>query len=37
MSPGPCKAFYVPEDRDDLLEFEPLVQHLVVAALENAF
>jgi heme-degrading monooxygenase HmoA len=30
------KAKYYPEDQDYLLEFEPLVQHFVVAAIENA-
>lgn len=32
----PLKAKYYPEDRDYLLEFEPQVQHFVVAANENA-
>ena len=30
------KAKYYPEDQDYLLEFEPQVQHFVVAAIENA-
>jgi len=29
------KAKYYPEDEDFLLEFEPLVQHYVVAAIES--
>jgi heme-degrading monooxygenase HmoA len=30
------KAKYYPEDQDFLLEFEPLVQHYTVTAVENA-
>jgi hypothetical protein len=30
------KAKYSPEDHDFLLEFEPVVQHFVVAAIESA-
>lgn len=29
------KAKYYPEDQDYLLEFEPLVEHYIVAAIEN--
>lgn len=32
----PIKARYYPEDRDYLLEFEPLVQHFAVAAFEDS-
>jgi heme-degrading monooxygenase HmoA len=32
----PLKAKYYPEDRDYLLEFEPLVEHYVVVARANA-